>query len=151
MAAINIGKVIAGGLLAGLVANAFDFVINTYVMMADWQAWASAHNLDPAAMNSPGVAGTWVAIDFLYGILIVWTYAAIRPRFGPGVKTALYAGFLLYVAITLVVFGFTMMGMLTMAMFVKGSLAGIVSTGAASIAGAWVYTEAGAPSAVYAR
>jgi hypothetical protein len=151
MAAINTGKVIAGGLLAGLVANAFDFVINTYLMMADWQAWASAHNLDPAAMNSATVAGTWIAIDFLFGILIVWTYAAIRPRFGPGVRTALYAGFLLYVTVTLVVLGFTMMGMLTMAMFVKGTLAGIVSTGAASVAGAWLYKEEGAPSAAYAR
>ena len=90
MASINTGKVVAGGLLAGLVANAFDFVTNTYLLAPDWQALATAHNMDPAAMTSPAVAGTWIAIDFLFGILLVWTYAAIRPRFGAGAKTAIY-------------------------------------------------------------
>ena len=153
MTGINTGKVIAGGLLAGLVANAIDFVTNTYIMAADWQAFAAAHNMDPAAMTSPAVAGTWIAIDFLFGILLVWTYAAIRPRFGAGAQTAIYAGLAVYVAPTLVLLGFTMMGMMTMAMFVKGSVAAIVSTLAASIAGASMYKETDAPAGAraYAR
>src|SRR6267378_3620510 len=84
MTGINTGKVVAAGLLAGLVANAFDFVTNTYILAADWQALATAHNMDPAAMTSPAVAGTWIAVDFLFGLLLVWTYAAIRPRLGAG-------------------------------------------------------------------
>jgi hypothetical protein len=151
MASINTGKVVAGGLLAGLVANAFDFVTNTYLLAPDWQALATAHNMDPAAMTSPAVAGTWIAVDFAFGILLVLTYAAIRPRFGAGVKTAIYAGLLVYLAPTLVLFGFTMMGMLTMTLFVKGSIASIVSTLAASVAGAAVYKEAGATAPAYAR
>ena len=153
MAAINTGKVVAGGLLAGLVANAFDFVTNTYVLMSDWQAFATAHNMDPAAMNSPAVAGTWITIDFLFGILLVWTYAAMRPRFGAGALTAVLAGLAIYASATLVVFGFTMMGLLTMALFVKGSIASIVSTLAASVAGAAIYKEEAAASAgaAYAR
>ena len=153
MAGINTGKVVAGGLLAGLVANAFDFVTNTYILAADWEAFAAAHNMDVAAMTSPAVAGTWIAIDFLFGILLVCTYAAIRPRFGAGAQTAIYAGLLVYLAPTLVLFGFTMMGMMSMAMFVKGSIATIVSTLAASVAGASIYKEAEAPAAAraYAR
>jgi hypothetical protein len=141
MASINIGKVVAGGLLAGLVANAFDFVTNTYLLASDWQALATAHNMDPAAMTSPAVAGTWVAVDFAFGILLVLTYAAIRPRFGAGAKTAIYAGLMVYIAPTLVLFGFTMMGMLTMTLFMKGSIGSIVSTLAASVAGASIYKE----------
>lgn len=141
MAAINTGKVVAGGLLAGLVANAFDFVTNIYILMSDMQALAAAHNIDPATVNSGSVAATWVAVDFVYGLLIVWTYAAIRPRFGPGPKTALMAGFALLASATIVVFGFTMMGFFTMALFVKGSLGAIVSTAAASLAGAAIYKE----------
>ena len=153
MAAINTGKVVAGGLLAGLVANAFDFVTNTYILMSDMQALAAARNIDPAMINSAGVAGTWVAVDFVYGLLIVWTYAAIRPRFGPGPKTALLAGFALFAAVTVVLFGFTMMGFFTMGLFVKGSLGAIVSTAAASLAGAAIYKEAGSPvqNSAYAR
>jgi len=142
MTGINTGKVVAGGLVAGLVANVIDFVTNMYVLAGDWEALARDHNLDPAAMTSSNVAVTWVVIDFIFGILLVWTYAAMRPRLGPGPKTAIYAGMVIYVATTLVVFGFTMMGVFTMALFVKGSIAAIVSVLAASVAGASVYREA---------
>ena len=152
MAAINTGKVVAGGLLAGLVGNAIDFVSNTYILAADWTAFAQTHNMDAAALTSAPVAGTWVAIDFLFGILLVWTYAAMRPRFGAGPKTAICAGLALYAGVTMVVFGFTMMGLMTMTMFVKGSIASLVSTVAASVAGASIYVEAAAPAApAYAR
>jgi hypothetical protein len=151
MASINIGRVVAGGLVAGVVANAIDFVTNTYILAADWQALAVAHNMDPAAMTSPAVAGTWVAVDFAYGILLVLTYAAIRPRFGAGATTAIYAGLMVFAAPTLVLLGFTEMGLLTMTLFMTGSVAGIVSTLAASVAGAAVYKEAESPAAAYAR
>ena len=35
MASINLGRVVAGGLVAGVVANAIDFVTNTYVLASD--------------------------------------------------------------------------------------------------------------------
>ena len=85
-------------------------------------------------------------VDFIYGLLIVFTYAAIRPRFGPGVKTAIIAGLAVFLSPTIVLFGFTQMGMLTMAMFVKGTIGGIVSTLAASVAGAAIYKEEGVPA-----
>jgi hypothetical protein len=151
MASINTGKVVTGGLVAGVVANAVDFVTNNYVLAADWQTWATAHNIDPAALTSGAVAGTWVVIDFLLGLLLVWTYAAMRPRFGPGIQTAFLAGLAIYLGPTLVLFGFTMMGMMTMAMFVKGSCAALVSTFGAAIVGAAIYKEEGAAGPAYAR
>jgi hypothetical protein len=152
MASINTGKVVAGGLVAGVVANAVDFVTNNYVVAGDWQAWAAAHNIDPAIMTSGTVAGTWIVVDFVIGLMLVWTYAAIRPRFGPGIQTALLASLVIYLAPTLVLFGFTMMNMLSMAMFVKGPLAAIVSTFGAGLAGAAVYKEERTASATaYAR
>src|SRR5262245_45608619 len=60
MASINTGKVVVGGLAAGLVANVIDFVVNTFVLANSWEAFAKAHNLDPAAFTSPSVAITWV-------------------------------------------------------------------------------------------
>ena len=144
--AINTGKVVAGGLVAGVVANAIDFVTNTYVLGADMQAWAASHNIDPATLTSGAVAGTWVVVDFIYGLLLVFTYAAIRPRFGPGVRTAIIAGLAVLLSPTIVLFGFTQMGMLTMPMFVKGTIGAIVATLAASVAGAAIYKEEGAPA-----
>ena len=65
-------------------------------------------------------AAPWIVIDFLFGILIVWTYAAMRPRFGPGPKTALIAGITLYLAVTTVLYGFTSMGMMSIRAFARG-------------------------------
>src|SRR6476659_2308920 len=92
MASINFGRVVAGGLVAGVVANALDFVTNTYILAADWAAFAPTRNLDPAALQSGPVAATWIMVDFILGVLLVWAYAAMRPRFGPGPKTAIAAG-----------------------------------------------------------
>jgi hypothetical protein len=141
MASINIGKVVVGGLAGGLVANVIDFVTNTYVLAADWESFAKAHNLDPAAMSSASVATTWVIVDFLMGIILVFAYAAIRPRFGPGPKTAVISGLLIFVAVSLVLYGFANMGLMTMNMFFTGSIGAIVSTLASSLVGAAIYKE----------
>jgi hypothetical protein len=152
MASINVGRVVAGGLVAGVVANAIDFVTNTYVLASDIAAWAPTRNLDPAAMNSGPVAATWIVVDFIMGLLLVFTYAAMRPRLGAGPKTAMFAGLALWFAVTLVLFGFTQMGVFSMALFVKGSIAALINTLAASVAGAAVYKE-GVPATgpAYAR
>jgi len=149
--AINSGRVVAGGLVAGVVANAIDFVTNTYVLGADMQAWAASHNIDQATLTSGTVAGSWAAVDFIYGLLIVFTYAAMRPRFGAGVRTAIIAGLVVFLAPTIVLFGFTQMGMLTMPMFVKGAIGAVVSSLAAALAGAAVYKEEGAATPALAR
>jgi len=152
MASINVGRVVAGGLVAGVVANAIDFVTNTYILASDMAAWAPTRNLDPAAMNSGPVAATWIVVDFIMGLLLVFTYAAMRPRLGAGPKTAMFAGLALWFAVTLVLFGFTQMGVFSMALFVKGSIAALINTLAASVAGAAVYKE-GVPATgpAYAR
>lgn len=152
MASINLGRVVAGGLVAGVVANAIDFVTNTYLLAADWAAFAPTRNLDPAAFNSGSIAAVWITVDFIFGLMLVWTYAAMRPRFGAGPKTAILAGLVVYVPVTVVLFGFAQMGLLSMALWLKGSLYAIVSTFAASLAGAAVYKEGmSASGPAYAR
>ena len=151
MASINTGKVVTGGLVAGVVANVIDFVTNNYVLAADWQAWASQHGVDPATLTSGSVAGTFIVIDFIFGLLMVWTYAAMRPRFGPGPGTAVMAGLVLYVAVTVVLFGFVQLGMMPMGLFVKGSCGALVSTLAGAITVAALYKEEGTPSSAFAK
>src|SRR4026208_229235 len=119
MASINLGRVVAGGLVAGVVANAIDFITNTYVLGADIAAWAPTRNLDPAAMNSGPVAATWIVVDFIFGVLVLasGSCAPMGPRLGGGPKTAVLAGLALWFAATLVLFGFTQMGVFSMALF----------------------------------
>ena len=142
MAGINTGKVITGGLLAGLVFNVLDFLSNTVIFGSEIQANFARLGLDPAAMETPMGIATWVAIDFLFGIVAVWTYAAIRPRFGAGARTAAYAGGVLWLAVSLVIFGFAQAGMFPMGLFLKYGLMALVINVVGAIAGAWAYKEA---------
>lgn len=139
--AMNTGKVIVGGLVAGLVFNIGDFVINTMLLAADNAAFLQRLGIDPASMESFAGMAPWIVIDFLFGLLVIWTYAAIRPRFGPGVGTAIVAGLIPFLGATLVLAGFTSMGVFPAATFIKGTIASLVNTSIGAVAGAWVYTE----------
>jgi hypothetical protein len=141
MAGINYGRVALGGLAAGGVANACDFVISTFLMAGDLQRMTRRLNLDWEVVNGPGVLVTWTIVDFLYATLMVWTYAAIRPRFGPGPKTAILAGLVIFAAATVVLFGFQSMGIFTMDSFIKNALFSLGTAVLASLAGGAIYKE----------
>ena len=139
--AMNSGKIVVGGLVAGVVMNIGDFVTNTQILAADNTEFLRRLNLDPAALESLSGMLPWIVVDLLMGVLLVWTYAAIRPRFGPGVSTAIIAGLIPFISVSLILGGFTSMGVFTTSMFIKGSIAALVNTCIGSVAGAWVYTE----------
>jgi hypothetical protein len=142
MPGINAGKVVAGGLLAGLVFNLLDFANNALFLQSDFEANAQRLGLDPAlAASTTGIA-TWVIIDFILGVLAVFTYAAMRPRFGPGPRTAIYAGLVIWLAPTLVLFGLAQGGLMTMPVLMKASALSLVTVIVGSVVGAWAYKEA---------
>ena len=141
MTGINYGRVVLGGLVGGVVANVGDFIVNSTIMADDMVRMAQRLNLNQAVMASPAVGMTWVVVDFVYVTLIVWTYAAIRPRFGPGPWTAIKAGIVLWAAVGVVLFGFQSMGIFTPDSFVKSAVLSLATTILASLAGGWVYKE----------
>ena len=141
MAGINYGRVVLGGLAAGVVANACDYVTNMYLMADDFERMARRLNLDQNAINSPSVAMAWVGVDFVLGLVMVWTYAAIRPRLGAGPKTAIAAALLLLVSVTAVLYGFSSMGIFTPDTLIKGTLFSAITMMAASLVGGWLYKE----------
>lgn len=85
---IKFGRVLLGGIVAGIILNAGEFVLNDMVLGAQMKAFFTAHNfLEPgSSFMIAAVGGTLVL-----GIVIVLGYAAIRPRFGPGPRTAIIA------------------------------------------------------------
>ena len=139
--AINTGKVITGGLLAGVVYNVFDMLWNFTVLQADGLAMTARLNLNPAVMTDFSYQIPWIAIDFVLGLLTIFIYAGFRPRFGAGPKTAVIAGFMVWVVMASLYCGFASMGVLTEAMATKASLVAIVNIVVGSVAGAWAYTE----------
>jgi hypothetical protein len=88
MSRINAGRVILGGLVAGLVLNVIDYLVNGVWLAPQWMAAAS--KLGTNAMAPTAIMG-YVVGDFIFSLLIVWFYAAMRPRFGAGAGTAVKA------------------------------------------------------------
>jgi hypothetical protein len=141
MAGINVGKVIVGGLVAGLVMNVIDFVVNVPFLGAQWEAATVARGVDPTANPARGAAG-WILSDFLFGIAVVWLYAAIRPRFGPGPKTAVIAGLAVWAIKDLAYCSLWFTGMYPFNLVAVSGIGGLVATLAAAWIGARMYTEA---------
>ena len=136
---MNIPRLLLGGLVAGIVANAGDYVINAHLMVEEGDAMVQRLNLSIDKVQ--GAAMVWVAVDLLYGLLMVFTYAGFRPRFGPGPKTAVIASVTLWFAICIVFAGLTAMGIYTQQAFIKSSALTLVNAVLAGLAGAYVYKE----------
>jgi hypothetical protein len=139
MGKINVARVVLGGLLAGLIVNIGETVLNVVVLASQMEAVTQARNVPP--VGGPAIAG-FVIMCFALGIGIVWLYAAIRPRFGPGVGTAVIAG----ITVWLLSFGWAVVSD-TLMQFIPTDVMGIALVWSffevmiASIAGAWVYRE----------
>jgi hypothetical protein len=139
MGRINYGKVMVGGLVAGLVLNVLDFLMNNYLMKSQFEAVNVARNIDPAV--AAGAIPAYVAIDFLMGALVVFIYAAIRPRFGAGPNTAVIAGVILGTAGSLVAGFFTAGGFFPWSVWTMASAISLVNCCIGALAGARFYTE----------
>ena len=139
--AINTGKVVTGGLLAGVVMNILDLTENYTVLSGDMNAMVDRLHLNPAVMTDVSYAIPWVVIDFVLGLVIVWTYAAMRPRLGPGPKTAVLAGLVPWVSVTAVLCGFAAMGVFSETMLTKSAFFALISVLVGSVVGAWAYKE----------
>jgi hypothetical protein len=137
---MNFGRVFLGGLLAGLIMNIGEFLLNTKVLGPQMMAFFSQHGFKDPGSNFIVVA---VILTFVLGIVAVWLYALIRPRLGPGVKTAIVAAFILWFGIYLYsgIIGMLLFGT-PMNMLIIGCVWGLVEYIIATIAGAWVYKEA---------
>jgi hypothetical protein len=143
--AINAQKVVVGGLAAGVVLTALDYVING-VLLAE-QAEAAMNALNPALAEntqSTGMIVTIVVVDFLMAILLTWTYAAMRPRFGPGPKTAFIAALQLWIFGDLLMAFFASAGMFTWGFYGLNALTSLVVFQIAVQVGAKLYSEGAA-------
>ena len=140
MSRINLGRVLVGGLLAGFIINFSEFILNGVVLKEQMDAAMVALNKPPVDNR---MIMLFVVFGFGLGCMLVWTYAAIRPRFGAGVKTAICASTLvwglacLYPNLFMIIINLFPRDMMIMV-----TVWGLVEMIVAGIAGAWAYSEA---------
>jgi hypothetical protein len=142
MSQINNKSMLIAGAAAGVVMNAIDIIAN--MVIVDNGLRARLDMINPglwAQMNAPGRLIQYILIDFVFAFALVWLYAAIRPRFGPGPRTALRAasyGWALYTTTQLL---FVMMGLFTMKYVAGNAILTLVNYSATALVGAKLYTE----------
>lgn len=140
MGTINTGRVIGGGLLAGLVMNAIDFIVNAVILAQPWADAAKARGIDMAATQGTSAVG-WIIVDFALGLLLVWLYAGIRPRYGAGPKTAVLASLAVWAIVHIVFASYAFMGFLPVSLVAGATIGGLIAALAGGLAGCWLYQE----------
>ena len=144
MGQINLARVVSGGLLAGLVMNISEFVLHAIVLGPDGERLAEQWKQAGLMGDPDPTLLIWLVVaTFALGVLAVWTYAAIRPRMGPGPQTAICAGLLVWAlsylyAAVYVHAGVTVFPAKLTWLPVAWSL---VEVPVATLAGAWLYRE----------
>ncbi len=139
MDGINLGRVIGGGLLAGLIINIGEFILNVPLIGAEFEEVVTSMNREPPGDSAIMI---FVLMGFALGILAVWLYAAIRPRLGAGAKTAACAGSTVWALAYL----YPNLSFMAMDFFPTKLLLIVIvwsffEVTLATVAGAWLYKE----------
>ena len=140
MGTINWNRVLLGGIVAGLIIDVIQWVLNGLVMGAEWRE--AMQSLGRPLAETPKRILFYVALGFAYGVLAVGAYAAIRPRFGAGPMTALYAGLGVWLlGYCLPTLTWVPMGLFPRSLMATVMAVGLVEILIATVAGAWLYRE----------
>src|SRR6059058_256418 len=136
MGKINWTRVILGGLVAGVIINVFESVLNGVILAKDMEAAIRALGRQMGG----GALAMFIAWGFLVGIFAVWLYAAIRPRYGAGPRTAACAGIAVWALAYLLGSAVpVIMHLFPVGLTLVGIGVGLIETIVAGVAGAAVY------------
>jgi len=139
MGKINLSRVILGGILAGIIVNISEGLFHMVVMKA--QEAEVMKSLGRTVPEGGGVMVVWLLWGFAWGIVAVWLYAAVRPRFGPGPGTAARVGVAAWFFCCLLM----SVAMANIGLFALNGLElvwTLVQSVVAVVVGAWIYKEA---------
>lgn len=141
MGKINWTRVLIGGLVAGVVANVLWFAAWGLFVRPGLRAALEA--LERPQQETVATTVLMVVLSFLVMILAIWLYAAIRPRYGAGPRTALVAGVaagLLMGVFPDIGWGLTLR-LIPARVWVIDAVSTFVVLVVATLIGAWVYKE----------
>ena len=142
MGKINITRMLLGGLLAGLVICFGEYILGWLILGGQWTEVLAKTG---AGEFGGGQTASFAVVGLLYGIALIWIYAAIRPRFGPGPKTAVVAGLTMWVVAWLLVSAYVIViGVYPTGLLIAASVWGLFELPIAAVSGAWLYQESDA-------
>ncbi len=142
MTQLNVRRLALGGLVAGAFIFIMTGAINGGLLSGEFAAWSQEmqNHIHPPTQ---AIAMTlWTLMSFMYGILGVWIYASIRPRYGAGPKTAILAGIFVWLISKLTVsLDLIALGILPVRMILEQLMYSFVVIIFGVLIGAWIYKE----------
>ncbi len=139
MSRVNMARVLLGGLVAGLLINIGEFLLNEVVLAEEIRAAMVGFNLPEP---DGGAITLFLFLGFGVGLTAVWLYAAIRPRYGAGAKTALCAGSAVwFLACAYPGVAFAALGFFPVGETVFVLIWQLAEFSLGTLAGAWLYQE----------
>ena len=148
--AINKKKVIIAGLAAGVVMAILDFVLNGFIlgdrMIAEMNAFKPGMGDMMNEMDSKTMAG-FIVMDLVIGMLLAYTYAAMRPRFGAGAKTSIIAAMVLWIFGTIASINYLVFGMMSKGLWWTVGLGYLVCLIITALVAGALYSEDGTATA----
>ncbi len=139
MGKINWGRVLLGGVVAGVVIDLVNYVLNTYV----WAQQNAALMKALGVQLRPHAIPVFLLEGLLLGIAAVWAYAVARPRYGAGPKTAVITALgVWFIGSVLSGIGEWASGIVPASMLCVGMIVDLVTIVVASLVGASLYKEA---------
>jgi hypothetical protein len=99
MGKINVGRLIIAGLVAGIVSDVLGYLVDGLWLAPRWSDGMMALGRNEFSPNQ------WILFNLfglIGGLVVIWIYAAIRPRFGAGPMTAVYAGVAVWIVGSLI-------------------------------------------------
>ncbi len=139
MGNINVGRWIIGGVIATVVLFVVDFVLNVMILGQEWNQAMTAMGKPPM---TAGHVILFAILNLVGGLTALWIYVGIRPRFGAGITTAVYAGIAVWVIGYMVPYVFMMiLALLPAGLLWAGLIVGTIQVPMATVAGAYFYQE----------
>jgi hypothetical protein len=136
---INNGRLILAGIVAAVMLDILEYVVNGILLAKPWADNQTA--LHVAQVSTRGIIAfnLWSVI---VGFIAIWLYAAIRPRFGPGPKTALISAAVVWLlGWPLQMVAPVVMHVVPKSLALNSSLLGLPEAVIAILAGAYFYRE----------
>ncbi|NIO28640.1 MAG: hypothetical protein GTO29_08815 [Candidatus Latescibacteria bacterium] len=142
MKKISIGRVILAGFVASLVFLFVEIVLEGSVQLIF--GVSETELMREARMTLPsGTLYYVVTIVYLYMVctLIMWVYAAIRPRFRSRLHAGLVTGMIFWLFVVLFLVNYSNIGLYPLKLGLLGMGFNLVEIPAAVIVGSLVYKE----------
>ena len=102
---------------------------------------------DAMETMSGGTMAGYIIMDLIIGMLLAYTYAAMRPRFGAGPKTAIITALVFWIFASILTSNYLMMGMMSRSLWLTVGFAYLVCIIIASLVAGALYSEDSAVTA----